>query len=64
MSFLMTYVVVFVMMSTAALLTVRRLFLASEMGGYVLVAFNWGLLMIATAIFALLIQAVERMLSG
>lgn len=59
MSFLFTYLIVLATAVVFAMASVRKFFLTNDAAGYVFVAINWALLLVATAMFALLIKLIE-----
>lgn len=64
MSFLLTFFVVLATMVAVAMFSVRKFFLTNGAAGYVFVAFNWSLLILASVVFALLIKWIESSLAA
>ena len=64
MSFWLTFLIVLAAAVALAMVSVRKFFLTNDAAGYVFVAINWTLLLVATAIFALLLQLVEKFIAG
>ena len=64
MSFVITYLIVFAILLTTGLLTVRRFFVTTTAGGYVFVAINWFFLAVISAFAVLLLEYLVALFVG
>ena len=64
MSFLLTFLIGFATSVAVAMTSVREFFMTSDAAGYAFVAINCSLLLVATALFALLLKLIENYFLG